>query len=206
MGRHRWTSRFTVDECLALDVEVLRRSGAFACPPGTVCITGWPNSSGGIRAMLGFVLVSNPDGDLGVWIDSDRANTHRALKLPGKYLVPIATTRPHLGGRRFWFRCPVVRDGKPCGKLARRLYLPPEGQVFACRDCHNLTYESVQRHDQRKYNLARDLVALDAVLNAALSGPSAKRVRLAFLGIGGLAQMGRWFCQRRMRQLARVRL
>jgi hypothetical protein len=195
MGRHRRTARFTVEECLALDVESLHRSGTFACPPGTIFTSRWETSWGGIEAMLAFVVVRNSVGGLALFLDSDQGNIPPALKLPGKYLVPIATTRPHLGGRRFWFCCPAVRDGKPCGKLAGRLYLRPGQTVFACRACHNLTYQSAQQHDQRKYDLARDPVALRAVLDAALRSPNAKKARLAFLSIGAQA-----LCVKRLRK------
>jgi hypothetical protein len=187
VGRHRWTSRFTVEECLALDVESLHHSGVFGSPPGTIWTTRWEAFWGGTQAMLGFVVVRNPIGGVALWIDPDRANIPPALKLPGKYRVPIATTHPYLGGRRFWFRCPVVRDGRPCGKHAGRLYLPPGEHFFACRDCHNLTYRSAQQHDQRKYDLARDIVALSALFHAARSSPNAKRDRLVSLGIGALS-------------------
>jgi hypothetical protein len=185
VGQHRWTSRYTVEECLPLDVERMRREGTFGCPPGTIRTILWKNSWGGNQAMLAFEIVLDPAWGMALSIDPELANIPPALKLPAKYLVPIATTRPHFGGIRFWFRCPVARDGKPCGKLAGRLYLPPEQQVFACRDCHNLTYASVQTHDQRQYDLARDLVALNAALGS-------KDLRRARLGIGGLAlQIGR---------------
>jgi len=204
LGRKRWTSRFTVEECLALDVESLHRSGIFASAPGTIWKTVWETSWGGNKAELGYVVVLNPAGGLALWIDPEQANIHPALKLPGKYLVPIATIRPYLGGRRFLFQCPVLHDGKPCGRRVGRLYLPPGERFFACRKCHGLTYKSAQQHDQRKYDLARDPVALSALLDAALIGPNARRVRLALLGVGGLVLLRKWSRQGRMRQLARV--
>lgn len=87
MGGHRWTTRFTVEECLALDVESLHRSGTFACPPGTICTTRWETSWGGTEAMLAFVVVRNSVGGLALCIDADLGNLPPALKLPGKYLV-----------------------------------------------------------------------------------------------------------------------
>jgi hypothetical protein len=204
MGRHRWTNRLTVEDCYALDVESLHRSGTFACPPGTVCTTCWGDSCGGIEAMLGFVVVVNPCGGLVLSIDPDLGNIHPAFKLPGKYLVPIATTRPHLGGKRYWFRCPALRDEKPCGKMVGRLYLPPGGQLFACRHCYDLTYKSAQQHDQRKYNLAMYPMALDAILGDIGSGSIAKRLMRAKLGLGGLALLGKWRSQGRTRQIAKV--
>jgi hypothetical protein len=43
-------------------------------------------------------------------------------------------------------------DGFPvleCGQLMFKLYRPPGSNVFACRQCHNLTYRCVQEHDKR---------------------------------------------------------
>jgi len=37
---------------------------------------------------------------------------------------------------RHWFKCPL------CGRRSFKLYLPPGGTVFGCRDCHHLTYTS----------------------------------------------------------------
>lgn len=51
------------------------------------------------------------------------------------YFVNVTTTRPFFGGVRNWFSCP--RCGRRCGVL----YGP---DVFACRLCHGLVYESSQ--------------------------------------------------------------
>jgi len=52
------------------------------------------------------------------------------------YPVLLETTRPHLGGLRWWFICPR------CGRRAQKLYHPPGGNRFGCRNCHHLTYRS----------------------------------------------------------------
>jgi len=101
-----------------------------------------------------------------------------SLRLPGDYLIPITTTRPPIGGVRYWFRCPVEHDRKPCGRRVKKLYLPPE-QVFGCRECHDLTYRSIQKHDNRVAKLARDPEALDAALKS-------ENLRRAGLGIDAL--------------------
>jgi hypothetical protein len=56
--------------------------------------------------------------------------------------LPLVTTRPHFGGRRWWFRCPSCHD------LAARLYRPRASR-WLCRSCHGLTYRSTQEHDAR---------------------------------------------------------
>lgn len=54
---------------------------------------------------------------------------------PKRYAVPLTMTDCHLGGSRYWFRCPA----EGCGRRAAILY---GGGVFACRHCHGLTYAS----------------------------------------------------------------
>lgn len=46
-------------------------------------------------------------------------------------------------GNRLYVRCPK------CGRCARRLFLPPGGNTFACRVCHHLTHCSTQQYDKR---------------------------------------------------------
>jgi hypothetical protein len=73
------------------------------------------------------------------------------------YTVPLEYTEPHFGGERPWFRCPV----KDCGRRCAILY---GGELFVCRECHDLAYPrenksgspaKVAKH--RLYKLARKL-------------------------------------------------
>jgi hypothetical protein len=78
----------------------------------------------------------------------------------------VTTTRPTFGGRRFWFRCPIARDGVHCRRRTGCLYLPPRQSVFGCRLCHGLTYQSSQTHDKRVGALLRNPLALAAALQS----------------------------------------
>jgi len=57
--------------------------------------------------------------------------------------VPIRLTACHLGGVRPWFVCSVYSDGRYCGRRAAILY--GAGELFACRRCYGLAYESQQQ-------------------------------------------------------------
>ena len=59
--------------------------------------------------------------------------------------VNLMTTQPNFGGVRHWLSCPLLVEGKPCGRRVSKLYLPPAGDRFGCRECHNLTYRSSQQ-------------------------------------------------------------
>jgi hypothetical protein len=54
-----------------------------------------------------------------------------------EYPVYIVRTACHLGGSRAWFICPAVG----CRRRVAILY---GGTVFACRRCHQLTYDSTR--------------------------------------------------------------
>jgi hypothetical protein len=56
------------------------------------------------------------------------------------YKVPLTTTPCHFGGHRYWFQCPLNKNGAYCGRRVGILYLC--GSLFGCRHCHNLTYSS----------------------------------------------------------------
>lgn len=62
---------------------------------------------------------------------------------PGRamdYMVFLDATPCHFGGKRDWFTCPIIKDGKYCERRVGILYLA-DG-FFACRHCLNLTYDS----------------------------------------------------------------
>ena len=54
--------------------------------------------------------------------------------------------RPHYGGLRWWFTCPLVVGGRSCTRRAGKLYL--RGGYFGCRRCQDLTYRSCQEAHQ----------------------------------------------------------
>lgn len=56
-----------------------------------------------------------------------------------EYPVQLSDSDCHFGGRRQWFLCPA----RGCGRRVAILY---GGEIFACRNCHRLTYQS-QRED-----------------------------------------------------------
>ncbi len=66
-----------------------------------------------------------------------------------EYRVPIEWTEQNFGGKRPWFNCPA----KGCGKRVAKLYKPPRGKVFACRHCHDLSYESQGKSNSTQYEM-----------------------------------------------------
>jgi len=95
---------------------------------------GWPNnkSSIGISVFITdeyrYVNLKYSQTD----IDGEKQNFD--------YNIQLTTTRCNYGGVRYWFECPIVKNGQYCGKRTRVLY--KAGSYFGCRYCNNLTYRS----------------------------------------------------------------
>lgn len=66
------------------------------------------------------------------------------------YSIPIVSSERNFGGYRRWFRCPLIVDGKRCRRRCGKLYLPPWGLYFGCRDCLQLTYKKSQQAHKNK--------------------------------------------------------
>ena len=151
MSRERWTNRLTVEDCLPLDVKSFRLAGTFAYPSGATGSIWWTRPHDGVElGRVEYATENHADG--------------LAIRIRRQYpldecLIPLTTTRPHLGGSRFWFIC-------RCGKRVGRLYLPAGQSVFGCRTCYNLTYQSAQTHDKRRDALMRDPAALLAAMDS----------------------------------------
>lgn len=68
------------------------------------------------------------------FVYTTRPNTDDATEY--EYRVQIEYTEPNFGGVRPWFLCPECRERR------RKLYLPPRAELFACRECYDLGYQS----------------------------------------------------------------
>jgi hypothetical protein len=58
------------------------------------------------------------------------------------YQVRVTDTPCFFGGKRYWFICPLVKDGVPCQRRVGVLYCA--GKYYGCRQCYDLAYHSQQ--------------------------------------------------------------
>jgi hypothetical protein len=84
------------------------------------------------RLQLRYTITRPPESDR----DEDRTQM--------RYWIDLETSSCNFGGERWWFRCPLVKNGTPCGRRCFKLYEPPGANYFGCRECYDLTYESAQ--------------------------------------------------------------
>ena len=57
-----------------------------------------------------------------------------------KYETPLTTTRCNYGGKRYWFICPLIKNGKLCGRRVGVIY--SIDKYFGCRSCANIAYQA----------------------------------------------------------------
>jgi len=89
------------------------------------------------------VFVENPSGrDLAEGIRLRYVSDPGGKDVSHDYVVRFSYTEPNYGGVRPWFLCPS------CETQRGKLYLPPAGLKFACRECHELGYQSSRQSGQ----------------------------------------------------------
>jgi len=149
MGRSRWSRRKTVEECKMIDTPWLRRHGYF-CGYKSGGIK-WTNAAGAVISSIGIAVSVDDELLSGKYLRL----TYTQTDVVGRdarefdYKIELVTTPCHFGGVRYWFICPLVVNGRPCRRRVSTLYLPPNGEYFGCRHCHDLTYRSQKEHDKR---------------------------------------------------------
>ena len=138
-GRPWGCGKATVEDGLTLNINKLVREGNIR--PG-----GWRSGSLRWRCVpseeeVGSIgYEANLIDQLGAWMRLH----YRVDGEQQDYRVPLETTRPNYGGRRWWFRCPAT------GHRVAKLHLPPGGTIFAARRAYGLAYQSQRErsHDR----------------------------------------------------------
>jgi hypothetical protein len=128
-GRYsRGRAKTIVEDCLWLGIGDFPEE---LTPPASGTIR-W-TVDGNVFASAGFLIVGTVGAPV---LELEyRLDGQEDIRLP----VRLQTTRPTLGGQRWWFACPLQ-----CGRRVGKLYLPAGGRLFGCRRCYDLTYESSQ--------------------------------------------------------------
>lgn len=138
MGRYYWDKKTEVEDVKRIEIWWLKKH-SYLSPGlryGTVSWTsGWSGqqSSIGIRSDIRYQ---------GSSINFNYSQTDRTTgeKEDFDYRVNLVTTPCRFGGKRFWFICPLVKNGQLCGRRVGVLY--KGGDYFGCRHCYDLTYRS----------------------------------------------------------------
>jgi hypothetical protein len=140
---YRWDKKTKLDEGLTLNINKLVRDG-FIQPRGRTDGTlEWTYArTKEYYANIGYEV--NTENQDNMWMRVYYSTTIRGEKHYMDYKISITTTKPHYGGRRFWFICPHT------AARAAVLYCPPGSRWFASRKACNLKYFSQSESPDRR--------------------------------------------------------
>jgi hypothetical protein len=141
MGRYYWDKKDTVEDCRSVSISFLKKHDYLSensCRSGRI---SWKNCYGEETSSIG-VVVSTFEGEKYVRFYYTVTNRSSGEKTDYDYKVQLTTTPCNFGGFRYWFVCPLSKNGIYCGRRVGVLYLSPGGSYFGCRHCYSLSYES----------------------------------------------------------------
>lgn len=135
--RYSDTRKLTVEECLCLSTRTLRIA---AMAVGKLGIIWWTDRCSDKKVdSLAYTVEQFDCATKSLRLQYRVNDTEDVWES-----VRLETTQPHWGGKRWWFRCPR------CDRRVSKLYL--RGRYFRCRNCHSLTYHSVQTgHSEERF-------------------------------------------------------
>ena len=142
-GSTRWGShskRTTVEESLTLNLATITRSDGFG-----LWSSGRLKWSRGETVGASIAYTVRPEGKSlvlvlrYVWTPWG-AKENRDVELP----VRLEQQPMRFGGVRWWGRCPLQKNDRPCNRRVGKLYSPSGSAYFGCRVCFDLTYQSAR--------------------------------------------------------------
>jgi len=142
IGRYYWDKKDTVENCTSISTSFLRENGYFdGFRSGWIV---WSNSSGEETASM-IVTASTSDAKSHLRLSYTMTDRNTREKMDFDYEVQLETTPCNYGGIRWWFICPLNRNGIHCGRRVAKLYLAPGADYYGCRHCYDLSYNSRNR-------------------------------------------------------------
>jgi hypothetical protein len=138
MGRYYRDKKDTVEDCRSVSISFLRKHDYFCgYRTGRIYRT---NSLGEETGSIGIIVDVTEEPH--VRFKYTLTDRYSGEKTEYDYSVRLTTTTCNYGGLRYWFMCPLSKNGIYCGRRVAKLYEPPAAVYFGCRHCHNLSYES----------------------------------------------------------------
>jgi hypothetical protein len=141
MGRYYFDKKDTVEDCRSVSISFLKKQGYFSEPCCMSSRVFWKNCYGEETGSIGIVVSTIEDENF-VRFYYTVTDRNSGEKTNYDYKVQLTTTPCNFGGVRYWFICPLSRNGVYCGRRVGKLYKAPGASYFGCRHCYDLSYES----------------------------------------------------------------
>lgn len=158
-GRRDGGGKSTTSDMRALDIRLLQRDGLLI--PGRTCGLHWKRRG---EKVASIQMRTESDRVILDYSSRNSAGEWQAMEYP----VYLEWTGCTLGGRRVWFRCPA----KGCGRRVAILF---GGSIFACRHCHQLTYECQREPDDDRAMRRADTIRERLGWQAGIANPTGSK-------------------------------
>ena len=136
-------ARNQAEQCNALSVFFLKKYGYFdknlSYKSGTITWTyGLSKSSVGIT--MGRDNWNTPDERTYINLRYTHTSNWDGEKSDMNFDIGLTSTPCNYGGKRYWFICPLSKNGRYCGRRVGVIY--GIGKWFGCRHCGNIAYQA----------------------------------------------------------------
>lgn len=148
-------SKNTVEQSNALSIFWLKKKGylnkEYSYKSGGII---WSYEYSENKSSINFSIVKENWGtsDEGAYINLKYTQTdhYTGKKIDMDYKIQLTTTPCRYGGKRYWFVCPLTKDGKYCGKRVGIIY--SINRWFGCRHCGNFAYAKQMEGGKYRWN------------------------------------------------------
>jgi hypothetical protein len=139
MGRYYWDTKTTVEQATQLSIFKLNEFGLLSGYAASTLY--WTNRFSGHKNSIG-IIVDIDEAESYAKVNYTTTDRRTGEKTEYDYKISLTTTPCYFGGVRYWFICPICKNGIYCGRRVGTLYLASGGSYFGCRHCYDLSYES----------------------------------------------------------------
>lgn len=143
LGSGRDSEKQLIEDCLTLNISRLAKTGVIKDGVSSFSGVKWKSGS----SIGVYANAMNPN-DAKLELDYTITRNSTGVKIPIKQTFPLEYTLPNLGGKRWWARCSLWKNGRLCNRRVLKLYLPDGGLYFGCRTCYGLVYQSSRESHQ----------------------------------------------------------
>ncbi|MSU55311.1 MAG: hypothetical protein EXS46_02105 [Candidatus Taylorbacteria bacterium] len=103
---------------------------------------------GGNKSSISFTVCTNEETGDNITLQYRHTNHATEEKESMDYKVELTATPCNYGSKRYWFICPLSKNGKYCGRRVGVLF--SIGKWFGCRHCGNVAYTSQMQGGRNK--------------------------------------------------------
>ncbi len=131
--------RNLAEQSNALSIFWLKKEGILDCEYKSGVVT-WTFGFSENKSSIGYTLVKNSDNGNYIQLNYTQTDRWSGEKTNLDYRIELTTTPCYFGGKRYWFVCPLSKNGKYCGRRVGVIY--NIGKYYGCRHCGNVAYSA----------------------------------------------------------------